>query len=185
MIETDFERASSWSEFERTMMKHAGELLGTAIRLTGSRAEGEDLVQDSVLRAWQFRAQFERGSNARAWMHRILMNTFINGYRRKRRERDILTLAGVEVDDELSPNENISLGDEVESALATLPDEFRTVLMRVDLNEQSYREVADALGCPIGTVMSRLHRARRVLKTKLRAYAKSEGYVHNITAEAA
>lgn len=184
MIDHDFERASNWNEFERTMMKYTSELLGTAVRLTGSRAEAEDLVQDAVMRAWQFRAQFEKGSNARAWMHRIMMNTFINGYRRKRRERDILNLAGIEADDELAPSENITLGDEVETALAALPDEFRTVLMRIDLNEQSYREVADALGCPIGTVMSRLHRARRVLKSKLRAYATAEGYVHDL-AEAA
>lgn len=183
-MENELMRMADWKAFERTMLGHARELLGTAVRLTGSRAEAEDLVQDSVLRAWQYRAQFESGSNARAWMHRIMMNTFINGYRRKRRERDILALAGVEIDDELPANDHVALGDEVETALAALPDEFRSVVVRIDLNEQSYREVADALGCPIGTVMSRLHRARRVLKNKLRTYAEGEGYVH-IAAEAA
>lgn len=183
-MENELMRQMDWEKFERTMLGHARELLGTAVRLTGSRAEAEDLVQDSVLRAWQYRAHFETGSNARAWLHRIMMNTFINGYRRKRRERDILALAGTNLDDEHLPSENVALGDEVESALRALPDEFRSVVVRIDLKEQSYREVADALGCPIGTVMSRLHRARRVLKSKLRSYAEAEGYVH-LTAEAA
>ncbi len=149
------------------------------MRLTRSRAEAEDVVQEAVLRAWAFWDRFEPGTNARAWIHRILMNTFINGYRRRRREREVL--AQVERGTrrervaEIAVTEGVS--DEVERALSSLPDEFRAVVLLVDLDELTYREVAGVLGCPIGTVMSRLHRGRRVLKRRLRAYATDAGYI--------
>lgn len=168
------------AEFDREVLQHRGELFGSALRMTGSRAEAEDLVQEAVLRAWTFWHRFQPGTNGRAWMHRILVNTFINGYRRRRREREILgeirqggvrpRTDGVEL-----PGE--TLGDEVSAALATLPEDFRRVLLLVDLDENSYRDAARALGCPIGTVMSRLHRARRAMQAQLGDYARAEGYV--------
>ncbi|MFW6050533.1 MAG: sigma-70 family RNA polymerase sigma factor [Myxococcota bacterium] len=170
-------------EFESAILPHAGELYGTAVRLTRSRSEADDLVQEAMLRAWSFWDRFQQGTNARAWMHRILMNTFINGYRRRKRERELLA----EVDRDMGGRpfaqhatweaEAEGLGDEVQSALAELPEEFRQVVLLVDFDDLSYREVADTLGCPIGTVMSRLHRGRRVLKRQLRDYAQSEGIV--------
>jgi RNA polymerase sigma-70 factor, ECF subfamily len=171
------------SEFEQAVFPHTHELYGTAVRLTRSRVEADDLLQEAMMRAWSFWDRFEQGTNARAWMHRILMNTFINGYRRRKRERDFLA----EVDRELGERpfrEHVvrqaradGLGDEVRQALRTLPEEFRQVVLLVDFDDLSYREVADTLGCPIGTVMSRLHRGRRVLKRQLRGYAQAEGYV--------
>ncbi|MFW5876901.1 MAG: sigma-70 family RNA polymerase sigma factor [Myxococcota bacterium] len=174
--------------FEGAIFPHLGELYGTAVRLTRSRAEADDLLQESMLRAWSFWDRFQKGTNARAWMHRILMNTFINGYRRRKRERELLA----EVDRDLGerPFEAHAswearaegIGDEVHAALAELPAEFRQVVILVDFDDLSYKEVADALGCPIGTVMSRLHRGRRTLKRQLRDYAHSEGYVQQAAA---
>jgi RNA polymerase sigma-70 factor (ECF subfamily) len=171
-------------EFRRAVLPYVEELYGAAVRLTRSRAEADDLLQETMLRAWSFRDRFEPGTNGRAWMHRILMNTFINGYRRKKREREVLAeVQGggpaqpwpTEAVDELQSEDGVS--DEVQAALDDLPEEFRSVVLLIDRDELSYREVASALGCPIGTVMSRLHRGRRVLKHRLRDYATSEGYV--------
>lgn len=176
-------RDNDREEFERTVLQYIDELYGTAVRMTRSRAEADDVVQEAILRAWLFWDRFETGTNARAWMHRILMNTFINGYRRRRREREVLdevqrdakpeTLAIPEA----NADDAEGISDEVERALESLPEEFRAVVLLVDMDELTYREVADVLGCPIGTVMSRLHRGRRVLKRRLREYAMGEGYI--------
>lgn len=167
-------------EFEREVLAHQGELFGAALRMTGSRAEAQDLLQEAVLRAWTFWERFQPGTNGRAWMHRILVNSFISGYRRRRREREILgeirsADARVHAPAPGVPGEG--LGDEVAEALALLPEEFREVLVLVDLDERSYKDAARTLGCPIGTVMSRLHRARQAMKRQLSNYALTEGYV--------
>lgn len=175
--------AKTRAEFDRTVLIHLDELYGTAVRLTGSRSDAEDVVQEAVMRAWAFWDRFQSGTNARAWMHRILMNTFISGYRRKKRERDLL--AEVRVQERRRPwwqhesrrARQEGLSDEVEEALASLPEEFRAVVLLVDYDELSYKEVARVLGCPIGTVMSRLHRGRRSLKRRLRGYAEQEGII--------
>jgi RNA polymerase sigma-70 factor (ECF subfamily) len=170
-------------DFDETVLTHLDELYGTAVRLARSKSDAEDLVQEAVMRAWTFWDRFEPGTNARAWMHRILMNTFINGYRRKKRERTMLALAWIEAHTrprtihEARRAKHEGLGDEVEAALAALPEEFRTVVLLVDHNDLTYKEVAEALDCPIGTVMSRLHRARRLLKQRLRTYAVTQGYI--------
>ncbi len=183
------ESGEARAEFDREVLSHRSELLGAAVRMTSCRAEAEDLVQEAVLRAWTFWDRFQPGTNGRAWMHRILVNTFINGYRRRRREREILGEIRRDTHCEILwdrhghrslPGEGLS--DEVARALSLLPEEFRQVLVLVDLNERSYRDAASTLGCPIGTVMSRLHRARRAMQRQLTSYAANEGY---ITAEAA
>lgn len=180
--------ATDRAEFDREVLTHRRELFGAALRMTGRRAEAEDLVQEAVLRAWTFWSRFQPGTNGRAWMHRILVNTFINGYRRRRREREILGEIKIEVRDDrawdrgVRPVPGEGLGDEVTAALEALPPEFREVLVLVDLDDRSYKDAAHAIGCPIGTVMSRLHRARRAMKQRLSDYAVHEGYV---TAQAA
>jgi len=181
-MESD-DHTDDFIEFEREVLARRGQLFGAALRMTGCRAQAEDLVQEAVMRAWTFWHRFQPGTNGRAWMHRILTNTFINGYRRRRREREILgeikrDVRAAEVWErgvDAVPGEG--LGDEVTAALATLPHEFRQVLMLVDLRGRSYKDAADIIGCPIGTVMSRLHRARRAMKQQLAAYAVREGYV--------
>jgi RNA polymerase sigma-70 factor (ECF subfamily) len=116
-------------------------------------------------------------------MHRILVNTFITGYRRRRRDRLTFTESSEVVERSLEaagiepPGQDEGLGDEVTLALARLPEEFRRVLILVDIDEHSYREAAERIGCPVGTVMSRLHRARRAMQEQLREFAASEGYL--------
>jgi RNA polymerase sigma-70 factor (ECF subfamily) len=176
--------------FDATVARHAPTLREAARRLTGSVDEADDLVQEAVLRAWTFWDRFEPGSNARAWLHRILVNTFINAYRKQRRERELFRQAGEEARREalttsaVRAAERDGLGDEVGAALASLPSEFRAVVELVDLGDLSYREVASELGCPIGTVMSRLHRARKHLQELLADYALLEGYMPLATAAA-
>lgn len=169
--------------FEGEVARHIRTLREAARRLTGSIDEADDLVQDAVMRAWTFWDRFEPGTNSRAWLHRILVNTFINSYRKRRRERELYRAAAEETRREaltvshLRQAQRDGLGDEVGAALSALPSEFRAVVELVDLRDFSYREVASELGCPIGTVMSRLHRARKQLHGLLADYASVEGYM--------
>ena len=170
------------SAFEAILAPHMGELHGAAMRLSRSPSDADDVLQEAMARAWMFWDRFEPGTNVRAWMHRILYNTFVNGYRRRRREREVLEQVH---EDECALRDDTTdvhiledgLGDEVRTALSSLPETFREVVERVDLHGDSYRDAADAIGCPVGTIMSRLHRGRRLLKEQLRGYATSEGYV--------
>ena len=146
----------------------------TALRLARGNALADDLVQETLARAWQARASFHPGTNARAWTHRILFNTYINHYRKKKREREAL--------DELRSSRRVSVreahdgfGDEVTAALQGLRPEFREAVELVDLRELSYQDAADELACPVGTVMSRLHRGRKRLRSALEGYALDEG----------
>ena len=174
---------SSRRQFERTLAPHLDELYGSAMRLTRSPADADDVLQEAMARAWAFWDRFQEGTNVRAWMHRILFNTFVNGYRRRKREREVLTQVHRERVPEpfWSRREPASteqaLGDEVEMALATLPESFRQAIELVDLGGRSYRDAADIVGCPVGTIMSRLHRGRRLLGEQLRDYAIEEGYL--------
>ncbi|MFN7702372.1 MAG: sigma-70 family RNA polymerase sigma factor [Deltaproteobacteria bacterium] len=182
------DRAADRASYDLEVLRHRPELIAAAIRLTGSRSEADDLVQEAVLRAWMFWHRFEPGTNGRAWMHRILLNTFINGYRKRRREREVLAqVHAVESHARhgaglvpRTPGETLS--DEVHAALERLPEDFRRVIVLVDLEDRSYRDASVAMGCPIGTVMSRLHRARRAMQRELAAYAVSHGYVAQLPA---
>ncbi|MCA9531032.1 MAG: sigma-70 family RNA polymerase sigma factor [Myxococcales bacterium] len=177
--------------FEQEALPHLDALYGTALRLTRSPAEAEDLVQDSLLKAFRFFDQFQPGSNMKAWLLKIETNTFINRYRRVVRERKVfdgaladpvgegvmsraamrgLTHATAEADRRL-------LAAEIQRALDALPEEHRTMIVLADIEELSYREVADVVGCPIGTVMSRLHRARRSMQEHLVEQAIQFGIV--------
>ena len=177
--------------FQQDAMVHLGALYGAALRFTRSHAEAEDLVQETILRGWRKWHQFERGTNCKAWLFRILTNTFINGYRRRSKEREILeaeqlgrhgerffSKASAERwgDPERGYHEH-NLSPIVEEALADLPVNFRTVVVLADLQNFSYKEIAEIIGCPIGTVMSRLFRARRALQDVLREHARSYGLV--------
>ena len=160
------------ARFERSVKPLLTGLRGAAMRLTRNQQDADDLLQETTLRAWRFWSHYEQGSNLRAWLHRILLNTFVNGYRRKRRERELLReLQEAASDSEpetLEPSAmRAALSDEVKEGLDGLPAEFRAVLWAVAVDDLSYREAADSLGCPVGTVMSRLHRARRMLQKAL------------------
>ena len=168
-------------EFEAEALRHVDSLFATAVRLTGSRADADDLCQDAILRAYQRWDRFLPGTNCRAWLTRILVNAFINGYRRRAREKRLFDIASDPTREEAffssdqrrgrAPEGGIvpeGLDDELHAALEALSPEFRAVVVLVDLEEMSYQEAARTLSCPLGTVMSRLHRARGQLRRRIR-----------------
>src|SRR5262245_38585527 len=173
-------------EFDAEVLPQIDALYANALRLTHSRADAEDLVQETVLRAFRFFDRFERGTNVKAWLLRIQYNTFVNRYRRSTKEREIKDVMTVEPSGEdvisrealralTDPTGNALrplLAREIEAALETLPEDHRRVVVLADIEELSYKEIAEVLGCPIGTVMSRLHRARRTLRTRLLDHAE-------------
>ncbi|HXI04612.1 MAG TPA: sigma-70 family RNA polymerase sigma factor [Candidatus Saccharimonadales bacterium] len=179
------------AEFEETAIPHVHALYGIALKMTRRREEAEDLVQETLLRAFRFFHRYEAGTNIKAWLIRIMRNLFINRYRKRQREPEPVDTGGAEeVLESLmesaspqhssgaSPEEILASGsvdEEIERALASLPDEYRIVLLLSAMEELSYKEIAAVLECPIGTVMSRLHRARRMMQAKLMEYAVEKG----------
>jgi RNA polymerase sigma-70 factor (ECF subfamily) len=173
------------AEFEADTLVHLDALYANALRLTRNRTEAEDLVQETFVKALRFYDHFERGTNIKAWLFRVQYNTFVNRYRRGVRERDAQsnlardlatdTAIGQEalralVDPEAGVLRPM-LARELGAAMAELPEEQRVVIALADVEGLSYKEIAAAVGCPIGTVMSRLHRARRALREHLVAHA--------------
>jgi RNA polymerase sigma-70 factor (ECF subfamily) len=170
------------ARFQRCVQPLLDGLRGAALRLTRNPHDADDLLQETTMRAWRFWGHYEQGSNLRAWLHRILLNTFVNNYRRARRERELLQQLqrqqlSTEPDAQSESAEpgfvRASLSDELQLRLDELPEDFRAVLWAVAVDDLSYREAADTLGCPVGTVMSRLHRARRLLQQALRPAAEA------------
>jgi RNA polymerase sigma-70 factor, ECF subfamily len=177
--------------FETDALAELPALMGVATRLTKNSADAQDLVQDTLLKAMRAREQFEVGTNLRAWLIRILMNTFINRYRRGGLERTVLegpdadpladgwisaqTMAAMR--DPESQALRPMLASEIGRALDELPEDYRTAVVLSDVEELSYKEIADVMGCPIGTVMSRLHRGRRMLKGRLYEHARAMGII--------
>ena len=178
------------NEFEQLAMKHVDPLYSAALRLTRNDRDAEDLVQETFLRAYRFFERFERGTNIKAWLFKILTNTFINKYRRTVKERSIVEgpeqdtvqaqVASRETGDQAADPErwffDRLLSDEVLRAVDALPLDFRMVVILADLQEFSYREIADILDVPVGTVMSRLYRGRRLLQKALAQYAVDSGF---------
>jgi RNA polymerase sigma-70 factor (ECF subfamily) len=177
-------------EFEPEALRHLDALYRTALRMTRSEADAEDLVQETYIRAFRFRDQFTLGTNMKAWLFRILTNTFINTYRRKATQPEVTDLEGV---DEFSlyrrmagdraasssPDPEAELlrsvvDTEVTDALEELPEKFRNTVL-LDVEGFSYKEIAEMLGIPIGTVMSRLHRGRKFLQKRLYDLARERG----------
>jgi len=169
--------------FEQACLPHHAELYGVAMRIARDPDTAKDLVQETLMRAMIAWSSFQPGSNLRAWLFRILTNAFINGYRKRRRHQRFASerpgdalhaLYGRDVDHTDDLDEALcadELCDEVKSALDRLGPEYRDVVERADLRGEKYKDIADALEVPIGTVMSRLFRARRVLETELAGFA--------------
>jgi RNA polymerase sigma-70 factor (ECF subfamily) len=149
------------------------ELRGRAARLSGDRVLADDLVQDTIERALKFAAQYERGTNLRAWVYQILFSVFITRYRRRRREKNALRHLASDphawtVPERFrSPEADAPLMPSTQARLDAIPEGFRAVIVLVDIGEMSYREAATELGVPVGTVMSRLFRGRRLLAEKM------------------
>src|SRR6185503_2206477 len=185
-----FKNRPSRVDFEREALPHLSALYSAAMRLTRNERDADDLVQDAMLRAYRFFDTFEAGTNCKAWLFRILTNVFCNRYRERERERVILDeaesseanvqqfTAGTEAARDV---EGALLGrivsEDVERALAQVPQDFRLAVILADLEDFSYKEIADIMGCPAGTVMSRLYRGRKILQGLLHDYAVEQGII--------
>lgn len=180
-------------EFEELVLQHLDMLYAVALRLTRNATEAEDLTQNTLVKALRFHDKFKQGTYIKAWLLTILRNTFINEYRRKARRPLQVELTGAEPAEEKSPDPEVPLDfreqrreellelldDEVRHALDGLPDDFRLPVIMADIEDRSYKEIAEAMDCPLGTVMSRLFRGRKLLREQLRDYAKERRIVGN------
>lgn len=176
--------------FETEFVPHIPSLYNFAFKLTLSEENAKDLLQDTCMKAFRFINSFEKGTNAKAWLFRILKNSFINDYRKKSKAPGMVDYQDVETyynsektehQHEITPDlraETVKdmLGDEITNALNAIDVDFRTVIILCDLEGFKYDEMAKILDIPIGTVRSRLHRARNILKERLAEYASQMGY---------
>lgn len=181
------------AEFEQIALVHLDELYATALRYAKNDKDAEDLVQETFLKAFTNFHRYEKGTNCRAWLFTILTNTFINKFRRKKKEREILGA------DDLRPIEqnffnreraefyqnpekgalHKTFSQDIQDALGLLPEEFRTVVILADLNDFSYKEIAHILDVPVGTVMSRLFRGRKMMRRHLVDVAYDRGIIRD------
>jgi len=187
--------AEDRERFEVLVGEHLDGLFGAALRMTRNRTRAEDLLQETFLRAWRSFHTFKPGTNVRAWLYRILMNAYIDGYRKSEREPEVVDQEDV---DEFylyskvhesedfrragNPEEALLsrlMDADVKGALDSLPEAFRNVVVLADIEGFSYKEIAEILSIQIGTVMSRLHRGRRQLQVKLWDYARRAHYVRS------
>ena len=184
MTQPDTAQPGRDERFSRDVVPVIGQLYPAALRMTRNPADAEDLVQETLTKAYAAFHQFTPGTNLRAWLHRILSNTFINNYRRKRREP--VTDLGVDLADDwqasgdplLPPSRSAEVealdrlaDSEILQALRDLPAEFRVPIYLADIEGYPYKEIAMIMGIPLGTVMSRLHRGRGKLRRQLAAHA--------------
>ncbi len=187
-LNKEFSKADKDKLFESEFLPHIDALYNFAYRLTYSEDDANDLVQDTFLKAYRFIESYEVGTNAKAWLFRILKNSFINDYRKKSKEPAKVDYTEMEnyYNSEDTPIDVTTdlridtvkdmMGDEITNALNGLAVDFRTIIILCDLEGFKYEEMAKILDIPIGTVRSRLHRARHMLKEKLSGYAKKMGY---------
>ncbi len=180
-------------DFERVAIPHLSHIYTAAFYLTKDEQEAEDLVQETYLRAYRFFHKFEPGTNCRAWLLSIQRHLFINRYRRRKKQPEFVDWEKIDreyesfaLDEEYTEKYNPErfycsriMGPEVEKALKGLPEEFRTAILLVDLQELNYEEAAKVMECPVGTVRSRLSRGRRLLQVTLRTYALQRGLIKN------
>ncbi len=172
--------------FEEQVLAHVGLMYSVALRLTRNAADAEDLTQNALVKALRFHDKFQEGTYIKAWLLTILRNTFINEYRRKVSRPMVVELDGTEAADSKAPDPEVRvalphrrtadlmelLDDRVKTALDALPEDFRQTVIMADLQEMSYKEIAEVMDCPLGTVMSRLYRGRKMLREALRDYAQ-------------
>ncbi len=176
-------------EFERLVEQCQHDLFNAALRMAGNHADAEDVAQEALVKAYLAFDQFEAGTNFRAWLLRIVTNTYINEFRRRRRQPDFTAWDSLAREDlnkladdghEPAPGEDLlarALDLEIEEALAELPEAFREAVVLCDIHGLAYNEIAEALDIPIGTVRSRIARGRSQLQSMLAEYAKARGLI--------
>lgn len=175
-------------DFNEEILPHMDVLYNFALRLTADPIDAEDLVQDTIVKAYRFFSSYEKGTNAKAWLFRILKNSFINNYRKISKRPQEVDYDEVEsyyetVRAERTETSDLErlmfrelMDDDLSKALSRLPEDFRTVVLLCDVEGYTYEEIANMLDVPIGTIRSRLHRGRNLLKTELIDYARKRGY---------
>ncbi|MGM0546736.1 MAG: sigma-70 family RNA polymerase sigma factor [Bacteroidota bacterium] len=188
MAELTKEEIQKQEDFEEEIVPHLDAMYNFALRLTSDPSDAEDLVQDTIVKAFRFFSSYEKGTNAKAWLFRILKNSYINNYRKQSKQPN-----QVDYDEVSSFYETIRadrtdtsdledkmfrelIDDDISNALEELPEDFRTVVLLCDVEGFTYEEIANMLDVPIGTIRSRLHRGRNLLKAQLKEYAEKRGY---------
>jgi RNA polymerase sigma-70 factor, ECF subfamily len=178
-------------EFEKEAIPHMDILYNYALRLTGNPEDARDLLQETFLKAFRFWDKFEKGTNCRAWLFRIMRNSYINRYRKAVKTPELVDYDEIKEfyntirEQSTDPNDLSErlfgqlLDDQVAAALTALPEEFRTVVILCDIENFTYEEAADFVDCPIGTIRSRLHRGRKLLRDRLFKYAHERGFEVN------
>ena len=194
MPESPSQQLSKRKQFEAEAVPHMDALYRTALRMTKNQTDAEDLVQETMVKAYRFWDKFEPGSNCRAWLFKIMTNIFINEYRSK--SRTPVSVNMDDIDDNFlygqlastipgrTPEEEMFakiFDDDVKKAIEELPDDFRLVVVLSFLEGFSYQEIADIIELQLGTVKSRLHRGRKLLQKKLHDYAVKNGYIKDLT----
>jgi len=177
------------SDFNEEIIPHLDALYNFGLRLTSDPNDAEDLVQDTIVKAYRFFSSYEKGTNAKAWLFRILKNSYINNYRRKSKKPQQVDYDEVATFYETIRAERTDtsdledtmyrelIDDDITNALDQIPEDFRTVVLLCDVEDFTYEEIANMLDVPIGTIRSRLHRGRNLLKAQLLEYAEDRGYV--------
>lgn len=188
MAELTRQELKKQEDFNDEIIPHLDALYNFGLRLTADPNDAEDLVQDTIVKAYRFFSSYEKGTNAKAWLFRILKNSYINNYRKKSKKP-----AEVDYDEVASFYESIRaertetsdledkmfrdlIDDDLSKALNSIPEDFRTVVLLCDVEDFTYEEIANMLDVPIGTIRSRLHRGRNLLKAQLMDYAEKRGY---------
>lgn len=184
---------SAQEQFTTDAMQFAPQLFSTALRMTRNRSDAEDLVQETYIKGWRSFSTFQQGTNLRAWLFRIMTNTYINKYNAAKRKGTEVELDDVEelflykrlgsIDQSKLSNSaedqmlNLFTDDEVKNALESLPEDFRIPVLLSDVDGFSYKEISEMLEIPMGTVMSRLHRGRKAMQKMLYEYAREKGLI--------
>src|SRR6056297_1029174 len=188
MAELTKEEVQKQEDFEKEIIPHLDAMYNFALRLTSDPSDAEDLVQDTIVKAFRFFSSYEKGTNAKAWLFRILKNSYINNYRKQSKKPN-----QVDYDEVSEFYETIRadrtdtsdledkmfrelIDDDISNALEELPEDFRTVVLLCDVEGFTYEEIANMLDVPIGTIRSRLHRGRNLLKAELMDYAEKRGF---------
>lgn len=191
MAELTKQEIKKQEDFNEEILPHLDALYNFGLRLTADPNDTEDLVQDTVVKAYRFFNSYEKGTNAKAWLFRILKNSYINNYRKKAKKPqevdydevatfyETIRAERTETSDLEDKMFRELIDDDISTALDDIPEDFRTVVLLCDVEDFTYEEIANMLDVPIGTIRSRLHRGRNLLKSQLMDYARKRGYSYD------